>query len=153
MTPVRKQQLILAAMMPAADGAAGGQLTLAVQRNLICLHSPSEVPEDDVDGDARFRSGGAVLEESVERVRGTRAVRFQVTDRQRAFPVVCHGILPGLFRERRSVIARGRIEGDALVADQLLAKHHETCMPAEVADKTAQTGAAREAAAAEGGTL
>ena len=50
-------------------------------------------------------------------------------------PVVYTGILPDLFREKQAVIATGRMEGNHFVAEQVLAKHDETYMPKEVADK------------------
>jgi cytochrome c-type biogenesis protein CcmE len=57
--------------------------------------------------------------------------------------VIYRGVLPDLFREGQSVIAKGRIEGDVFIADEVLAKHDETYMPAEVADKMTQARMAR----------
>ena len=45
------------------------------------------------------------------------------------------GILPDLFREKQAVIATGRMRDGVFVAEQVLAKHDETYMPKEVADK------------------
>src|SRR3546814_15250785 len=50
-------------------------------------------------------------------------------------PVVYTGILPDLFRENQAVIATGHMRGDTFVAEQVLAKHDETYVPKEVADK------------------
>jgi len=50
-------------------------------------------------------------------------------------PVTYTGILPDLFREKQAVIATGRMDGDRFVAEEVLAKHDETYMPKEVADK------------------
>jgi cytochrome c-type biogenesis protein CcmE len=50
-------------------------------------------------------------------------------------PVVYTGILPDLFREKQAVIATGHMQGGTFVADEVLAKHDETYMPKEVADK------------------
>ena len=52
-------------------------------------------------------------------------------------PVVYTGILPDLFRENQAVIATGRMRGGVFVAEEVLAKHDETYMPKEVADKMA----------------
>ena len=49
-------------------------------------------------------------------------VRFHVTDLVHEYPVRYSGILPDLFREGQSVIARGRIEGGEFIADEILAK-------------------------------
>ena len=49
--------------------------------------------------------------------------------------MVYTGILPDLFRENQAVIATGRMQDGAFVAEEVLAKHDETYMPKEVADK------------------
>ncbi|MCA1715226.1 MAG: cytochrome c maturation protein CcmE, partial [Gammaproteobacteria bacterium] len=61
--------------------------------------------------------------------------RFRVDDGDATLPVVYTGILPDLFREKQAVIATGRMQGGIFVAEQVLAKHDETYMPKEVADK------------------
>jgi cytochrome c-type biogenesis protein CcmE len=58
--------------------------------------------------------------------------------------VIYRGVLPDLFREGQSVIAKGRIADGVFVADQVLAKHDETYMPAEVADKMTQARKAQQ---------
>ncbi len=151
MTPVRKRRLAIVGMVLGAAAVAAVLVTLALQENLSYLHSPSEVLEGQVGGKSQFRLGGVVQEGSVARTAGTLEVRFEVTDRVANFPVVYSGILPDLFREGQSVIARGRVHDGHFVAEEILAKHDETYMPAEVADKMAQAKAARAAAAAAGG--
>ncbi|MHB8912823.1 MAG: cytochrome c maturation protein CcmE domain-containing protein, partial [Lysobacter sp.] len=69
------------------------------------------------------------------RTSGSMEARFKVTDGDAQMPVVFTGILPDLFREKQAVIATGRMDGDRFVAEQVLAKHDETYMPKEVADK------------------
>lgn len=145
MTPVRKRRLAIVGLVLGAASIAGVLVTLALQENLTYLHSPTEVLQGRVPVEGKFRLGGVVQEGSMARTSGTLEVRFEVTDRVGNFPVVYNGILPDLFREGQSVIARGRIEGDRFVADEVLAKHDETYMPPEVADKIAQAKAGREA--------
>jgi len=147
MNPVRKRRLIVASLILGAGLVAGSLVALALQENLNYLHSPTEVMAGKAPDSGVFRLGGVVLEESVEsgRVEATREVeyRFKVTDREADFPVVYRGVLPDLFREGQSVIAKGRIEEGVFVATQVLAKHDETYMPAEVADKMTQARIAR----------
>ena len=147
MHPVRKRRLIVASLILGAGLVAGSLVALALQENLNYLHSPSEVIAGAAPETGVFRLGGVVLEESVEsgRVEATREVeyRFKVTDREEDFPVVYRGVLPDLFREGQSVIAKGRIEEGVFVATQVLAKHDETYMPAEVAVKMTQARIAR----------
>jgi cytochrome c-type biogenesis protein CcmE len=69
------------------------------------------------------------------------AVRFEVTDGNRAIAVNYQGILPDLFREGQGVIAEGTLEpGGAFKADSVLAKHDEKYMPKEVADALKKQG-------------
>lgn len=151
MNPVRKKRLITASLILGAGLIAGTLVTLALQENLTYLHSPSEVVAGKAPESGNFRIGGVVLEDSIVsgRVEETREVeyRFVVTDREENFPVRFRGVLPDLFREGQSVIARGRLEAEAtglvFVADQVLARHDETYMPAEVADKMTQARIAR----------
>lgn len=147
MNPVRKRRLIVASLILGAGLVAGSLIALALQSNLNYLHSPSEVLAGKAPESGVFRIGGVVLEESVRsgRIEATREVeyRFQVTDREAHYPVVYRGVLPDLFREGQSVIAKGRIADGVFVADQVLAKHDETYMPAEVADKMTQARIAR----------
>jgi cytochrome c-type biogenesis protein CcmE len=151
MNPVRKQRLIVASLVLGAGLVAGGLVALALQSNLSYLLSPSNVLAGEAPPEATFRLGGVVLEDSVRsgRVEATREVeyRFTVTDREADFPVIYRGVLPDLFREGQSVIAKGRIQAfegkQVFVADEVLAKHDETYMPAEVADKMTQARIAR----------
>ena len=142
MNPVRRQRLLLAGLVLAAAAIAATLLVLALQQNMTYLHSPSEVIEGKVP-DSAFRLGGVVLEGSVERQPGSLDVQFKVTDRNHDFPVRYSGILPDLFREGQSVIARGRINDGVFQAEEVLAKHDETYMPPEVAEKMAQARANR----------
>jgi cytochrome c-type biogenesis protein CcmE len=63
---------------------------------------------------------------------------FDVDDGDAKLPVVYTGILPDLFREDQAVIATGHMRGGVFVAEEVLAKHDETYMPKEVADKMAE---------------
>lgn len=154
MNPVRKQRLLIAGLVLAAAAVAAVLMTLALQENMTYLHTPSEAREGSVPTDGAFRLGGVVLEGSVQRKSGTLEVNFEITDRVQDYPVRFSGILPDLFREGQSVIARGRLVGDVFVADEVLAKHDETYMPPEVAEKIAESHAKaaelRAAEAAEG---
>src|SRR3546814_19116546 len=76
-----------------------------------------------------------VAEHSFKRATGSMQVQFAVTDGDAQMPVVYTGILPALFRENQAVIATGHMRGDTFVAEQVLAKHDETYVPKEFADK------------------
>jgi cytochrome c-type biogenesis protein CcmE len=133
MNPTRKRRMVFAVVLLVAAAIAGTLIVLALQENLTYLHTPTEVRAGDVPANARFRLGGVVCEGSVRRTEGSLDIRFAVTDRIRQVPVRYHGILPDMFREGTSIIATGRLQGDAFVAGEVLAKHDETYMPKEVA--------------------
>ena len=64
---------------------------------------------------------------------GGDAVRFMVSDGAAEIEVIYEGILPDLFREGQGIISEGKLVGKTFHADNILAKHDETYMPAEVA--------------------
>ena len=71
---------------------------------------------------------------SLARKPGSMEVTFILTDYAQKVPVSYTGVLPDLFREGQGVIARGRMDGNRFVAEEVLAKHDENYMPPEVAD-------------------
>ena len=140
MNPSRKRRLWLVLALLVAAGAAVSLVTLALKRNVAYLYTPGEVLRGDagakvVAGDAVFRLGGMVAANSFQRAQGSMEAHFRVTDGDAELPVVYTGILPDLFREKQAVVATGRMRGQVFVAEQVLAKHDETYVPKEVADK------------------
>jgi len=140
MNPTRKRRLWLIAAIVVAAGIATALVALALQRNVAYLYTPSEIlggsAGDAVrSGQARFRLGGMVAADSFARAPGSMEAHFKVDDGDAMLPVVYTGILPDLFREKQAVVATGRMQGDVFVAEEVLAKHDETYMPKEVADK------------------
>ncbi|WP_189644610.1 cytochrome c maturation protein CcmE [Luteimonas gilva] len=135
MHPTRKRRLLLILALVAAAAAATALVALALQRNVAYLYTPSEVLKGEAGEHARFRLGGMVQAGSFQRAPGSMEAHFTVDDGDATLPVVYTGILPDLFREKQAVIATGRMQGDTFVAEQVLAKHDETYMPKEVADK------------------
>ena len=135
MNPTRKRRLWLVLALVVAAGIATALVALALQRNVAYLYTPSEVLKGDAGAHARFRLGGMVAANSFQRAPGSMEAHFVVDDGDARLPVVYTGILPDLFREKQAVIATGRMRGDTFVAEEVLAKHDETYMPKEVADK------------------
>jgi cytochrome c-type biogenesis protein CcmE len=137
MNPVRKRRLLLVLVLLAAAAAATALVAMALQRNVAYLYTPSEVLKCEAGSHARFRLGGMVQAGSFKRATGSMEAHFAVDDGDATLPVVYTGILPDLFREKQAVIATGHMQGGRFVADEVLAKHDETYMPKEVADKMA----------------
>jgi cytochrome c-type biogenesis protein CcmE len=135
MNPVRRRRLFWVIALVVAAGLAAALIAMALQRNIAYLYTPSEVLRGEAGGHARFRLGGMVAAGSFQRAQGSLEARFKVMDGDAELPVVYTGILPDLFREKQAVVATGRMQGDHFVAEEILAKHDETYMPKEVADK------------------
>ena len=140
MNPIRRRRLLWVVALVVAAAIAATLVAMALQRNVAYLYTPNEVISGEAgaevkSGQARFRLGGMVAEGSVERIDGTLESHFSITDGDALMPVTYTGILPDLFREKQAVIATGRMDGDRFVAEEVLAKHDETYMPKEVADK------------------
>jgi cytochrome c-type biogenesis protein CcmE len=118
----------------------------ALKDSIVFFNSPSDVVEKHVQPGSRIRLGGLVKEGTVRRGDNL-AVRFEVTDGNRAIAVSYQGILPDLFREGQGIIAEGTLEPDgAFKADSVLAKHDERYMPKEVVDALKKQGRWEEGA-------
>ena len=88
----------------------------------------------------RLRIGGLVEAGSWQKGEGT-LNRFVVTDTIKSVPVTYNGQLPDLFREGQGVVAEGVLNADgSFTADAVLAKHDETYMPKDLADKLKEKG-------------
>ncbi len=140
MNPTRKRRLWLVVIILAAAALVATLVAMALQRNVAYLYTPNEVLTGEAgpkvrSGEARFRLGGMVAAGSFKRSAGSLEARFDVDDGDARLPVSYTGILPDLFREKQAVVATGRMQGDVFVAEEVLAKHDETYMPKEVADK------------------
>ena len=138
MNPTRKRRLMVVLLIVAAAALAITLLSMALQRNVAYLYTPSEVLRGEAGEHARFRLGGMVAAGSFKRAQGSMEAHFDVDDGDAKLPVVYTGILPDLFREKQAVIATGSMKDGVFVADQVLAKHDENYMPKEVADKMAE---------------
>ncbi len=135
MNPVRRRRLLLVMVLVLAAGAATALVAMALQRNVAYLYTPSEVLKGEAGSQSRFRLGGMVERGSFKRPDGSLDAHFRVTDGDAQLPVLYTGILPDLFREDQAVIATGSMRGGQFVATEVLAKHDETYMPKEVAEK------------------
>jgi cytochrome c-type biogenesis protein CcmE len=140
MNPIRRRRLLWVLALVAGAGLAASLVAMALQRNVAYLYTPSEVLGGAAGtqvsaGNARFRLGGMVAKNSFHRSPGSMEAQFDVIDGDARMRVTYTGILPDLFRENQAVIATGRMQGDRFVAEEVLAKHDETYMPKEVADK------------------
>lgn len=135
MNPVRRRRLLLVLLLVVAAAIATALVALALQRNVAYLYTPVEVLRGEAGEHARFRLGGMVEKGSFQRAPGSMEAHFRVTDGDAQLPVMYDKILPDLFREGQAVVATGTMRDGVFVAENVLAKHDETYMPKEVADK------------------
>ena len=112
----------------------------AFGQSIAYFYMPGDLEKTSVAPGTRIRLGGLVAEGSVKRGEG-RTVSFAVTDGGATVPVSYTGILPDLFREGQGVVAEGAMnDAGVFVADTVLAKHDETYMPKDVADRLKAQG-------------
>lgn len=135
MSPTQRRRLLLVLLVVAVAAIATALVATALQRNIAYLYTPAEVKAGKVAPDSRFRLGGMVAKGSFKRDPGALLARFEVTDGDAELPVTYDKILPDLFREGQAVVATGRMADGVFVAEEVLAKHDETYMPKELADK------------------
>ena len=135
----RRRLWIVAAAAPVLALAVGLSLW-AMKDNVTYFFSPSEVTEEAAPAGRVIRLGGLVEAGSV--VKGADGtVVFVVTDNVGTSKVSYHGDLPDLFREGQGIVAQGAFQPDrTFKASQVLAKHDETYMPREVADRLKAKG-------------
>ena len=135
MNPTRRRRLLFVLLLALASAVVVALVAMALQRNVAYLYTPAEVLRGDAGDHARFRLGGMVEKDSFRRESGSMESHFRVTDGDAQLAVVYTGILPDLFREDQAVVATGTMRDGVFVAENVLAKHDETYMPKEVADK------------------
>jgi len=133
MTPRQKRMVTVVAIL-AGVGIATAFALKAFNQNLLYYYSPTQISAGEAPDSRVFRVGGLVQNNSVKRAPGSLEVTFVLTDFQKEIPVSYTGVLPDLFREGQGVIARGKLDGNRFVAEEVLAKHDENYMPPEVAE-------------------
>jgi len=136
----KQRRLVLIGSSLGVLALAAALVLSALKDSIVFFNSPTDVAEKHVQPGSRIRLGGLVKEGSLQRGDNL-AVRFEVTDGNRAIAVNYQGILPDLFREGQGVIAEGTLEpGGGFKADSVLAKHDEKYMPKDVADALKKQG-------------
>jgi cytochrome c-type biogenesis protein CcmE len=116
-------------------------IMFAFSQSVSYFYVPNDLAKAHIAPGTRIRLGGLVKAGSWVRGKGTTST-FEVTDTLATVKVTYTGILPDLFREGQGVVTEGKFEpgSDVFVADTVLAKHDETYMPKEVADRLKAQG-------------
>ena len=132
----RIQIIVLAAVLLAGSSALVGY---AMRDGINFFRSPTQVVEEPPQSGEVFRIGGLVEEGSLVRGQGE-TVTFRVTDMNQSVEVRYTGVLPDLFAEGQGMVGTGEMVNGAFEATEILAKHDETYMPAEVVDALKEQG-------------
>lgn len=141
MNPRRKKRLLAVTAIVFGVGAAIGLVLYALQENINLFYTPSELVEGKGPNNEKphigqkLRIGGMVVPGSVVRDETSLQVSFKLIDTGPLVTVKYQGILPDLFREGQGIVAQGvLIEANVIEAFEVLAKHDEEYLPAEVAE-------------------
>ncbi|MFK7866366.1 MAG: cytochrome c maturation protein CcmE [Alphaproteobacteria bacterium] len=120
---------------------AVGLILLAFQESIVFFHGPSDIMAGKVETDRNFRLGGLVAMDSVKRADQNGVIEFAIEDGVHTVAVQFQGLLPDLFREGQGVVALGSLNSNGqFIAQEVLAKHDETYMPAEAVEAMKRAG-------------
>ena len=111
----------------------------AMRDGINFFRAPSQILAEPPEPNEVFRICGLVEEGSLIRGQGE-SIRFSVTDGGASVPVVFTGVLPDLFSENEGMVGTGRYINGVFEASEILAKHDETYMPAELVDVLKEQG-------------
>ena len=140
MKSLKKQRRIqILAVAAVALALSTALIGYAMRDGINFFRSPTQVSQEPPPATETFRLGGLVEEGSI--VRGqSETITFRVTDGGASIPVAFTGVLPDLFAENQGMIGTGKLVDGVFVASEILAKHDETYMPAEVIDALKEQG-------------
>jgi cytochrome c-type biogenesis protein CcmE len=134
----KSKRLVIIACIAALLGIAVMLVLGALRDNIVFFYTTSEISQSKLKSGQSLRLGGLVKDGSVE-IEGMKSV-FIVTDGTVDITVKYDNALPSLFREGQGVVTEGQIEDGVFIAQNVLAKHDENYMPAEVAEKLKEQG-------------
>jgi len=158
MNPRRKKRLAIVGSILIGIGVVAGLVLYALSQNIDLFFTPSEITQGKKETGLmpsvgqRIRIGGLVVPGSVSRDPESLKISFRLSDMimpivfKESDPMVTvyyEGILPDLFREGQGIVANGTLRehpptGLSIEASEVLAKHDENYMPAELAEAAGQ---------------
>jgi len=139
----KKRRIQIVALAAVALVISTALIGYAMRDGINFFRSPSQVIAEPPQPSETFRIGGLVEEGTLVRGDGEQ-VRFSVTDGGATVPVVFTGVLPDLFEENQGMVGTGRYVNGVFEASEILARHDETYMPAEVVDALKEQGVYQE---------
>jgi cytochrome c-type biogenesis protein CcmE len=140
MKGLKKQRRIqIIALAAVALTVSTAMIGYAMRDGINFFRSPSQVLTDPPRAGEVFRIGGLVEDGSLIEGQGE-TITFRVTDTNQSLSVAYTGIRPDLFAEGQGMVATGTYLNGVFQATEILAKHDETYMPAEVIDALKEQG-------------
>lgn len=132
MHPKRRRKLITILTTLAGVSLAVSLVLIALGKNIDLYYTPEQALTAHMAKNQMFRLGGMVEKGSVQHRPNSLAVNFTLTDYKAKVNVSYNGVLPSLFREGQGIIARGHLEQNVFIAEEVLAKHDEKYKPPEI---------------------
>ena len=134
----KNQRLVLVSAALVAVLAAVLLAMWGLRDRAAYFYTPADIAAGKAAQGQAIRLGGMVEKGSIHREPDGVTIRFLVTDRKAATPVVYRGIVPDLFREGSGAVVEGRLQNGIFVAETILAKHDERYMPPELGNLAAE---------------
>jgi cytochrome c-type biogenesis protein CcmE len=139
----KKRRIQIVALTTVALIISTALIGYAMRDGINFFRAPSQIIAEPPGPNEVFRIGGLVEEGSIIRGQGE-TIKFRVTDGGASIPVTYTGVLPDLFSENEGMVGTGRYIDGVFEASEILAKHDETYMPAEVIDALKKQGVYKE---------
>ena len=127
----KKRRMTLIGVGAVLMTGAAVLISTAFQDTIAFFRTPTEIAADPPSEAQRLRVGGMVVAGTL--VKGKENV-FRVTDFENELEIRFVGVLPDLIKEGQGAVADGRLVDGVFVAEEVLAKHDEKYMPAEIED-------------------
>lgn len=127
----KSRRMALIGVGAALMAAAATLVSVAFQDTIAFFVTPTELAAAPRGPEERLRIGGMVVEGSLEK--GALNV-FRLTDFETEIEVRFEGVLPDLIKSGQGAVADGRVVDGVFIASEVLAKHDEKYMPAEIKD-------------------
>ena len=127
----KKRRMTLIGVGAVLMAGAAALVSVAFQDTIAFFKTPTEIAADPPAEEQRLRVGGMIVEGTLQK--GATNV-FRVTDFDNELEIRFEGVLPDLIKEGQGMVADGRLVNGVFIADEVLAKHDEKYMPAEIED-------------------
>ncbi len=132
-TEQRRKRLRLVFLLVFGVGATAFFVVYAKRSDATWYITPTSIAAGEASEYRAFRVGGIVEAGSKIRLKDGITVRFTVTDCTRKVRIQYKGVLPDMFSEGKTAVAKGTLNKDGIfIASKVMAKHDEKYIPVAV---------------------